>query len=129
MEFISKIYGLLASYIKEIYTTLKKGFEWILSAIDVQAWLNSLWSFIQDCFYWVANTILLELSHLLEWVAGLMPTFQIPSLVGNIPLHVLQAINWVLPVGTLITCATVLVSSTVAYFTIGILARWLKVSA
>lgn len=129
MEFISKIYGLLATFIGEIFRTIKSGFEWVLAAIDVQAWLNKFWIFLQDGFYWVANAIILEISHLLDWVSGLLPTFTVPTIASQIPANILHAINWVLPVDMLVTCVSLLITSTVAYFTVGILARWLKVAA
>jgi len=99
----------------------------ILDILNPQTWINKLWEMVQDFYYWVVQSII----DTCTWVLSLIsfPDFELPPIASGISSDILSAMNWVFPFQFLYDCVLVFIASTIAYFTIGVLLRWIKVSA
>jgi len=91
--------------------------------------LDDLIPMIQDLYFWWINTLISTLGSFLSFLAGLLPTFDVPALFPDFgEFEVLSALNWVFPVSLGVQCLNALLLSITLYFTVGILLRWAKVT-
>ena len=91
--------------------------------------LESLNLRMQDLFFWGVNMLISALASFLNFVSGLLPAFDVPSLLPDFgQFEVLSALNWVFPVSLGVQCVNAVVSSITLYFTVGMLLRWGKVT-
>lgn len=92
--------------------------------------LNTIFEFIKDVWYWIANTFIEVLAGFLSFVQGFLPTMSMPSVVVDLGQYqIIQTINWLFPVSLFVTIVGLYIASFTAWFTIGIITRWAKVSA
>ena len=93
-----------------------------------QLWLDLLqWE--MDFRMRALNALISFLASLVELAASILPTWQ-PLDVGTLSdtYNVIGSLNWLFPVSYAVTVLNAFVLSTVAYFTIGIITRWAKVT-
>lgn len=102
-------------------------FSKIINYLNPLLWFHYLIDVIKDLYYWIMQEFVDFLTFLINSVT--FPPIEIPTLSGfSRPVSIiLGCINWMMPISFLSTCFQMLIISTVAYFTIGILMRWLKV--
>jgi len=136
MEWIFAIYETIVDFIRGftafIINFSKELFEFLE---DPVALLNKLITYLTDWVYVLGNEIPKILASLINFVSTLMPTIVkdcidcgTDSLNFSAVPQFLSTFNWVFPT-TLLACSlTVVMVSSAAWLTIGILTRWLRIT-
>jgi len=132
MEWIAAIYQSIisffegwADFVLEIWTVAYRLFT------EPTEVLNTLWLFAVQFIYWFINEIINQLGTFITWLSTLMPAVLVDNLptANGVPVRILDAMNWVLPFDHLSICISILIVSTMAWASIGIVFRWLKIFA
>lgn len=96
---------------------------------------SEIWQSLKDILHdaWIAsvNFVITVIAALIDLGASVLPSW---DPIGSLTMppgasEALSGFNWFFPVGFAINMVEVLIWSTIAYFTIGIITRWAKVSA
>lgn len=95
--------------------------------------LTEIWTdlkeFFEDLLIKAVNILIEFLSKLVELAATLLPDWEplsVPSFLDT--YNVMPVLNWVFPVDYAVTMIEVYLFSTIAYFTIGTITRWAKIT-
>lgn len=93
--------------------------------------LNWLWTWAQDLFWYATDAMVSIIGSAAVMAIGVIPAFRLENIntENYLPSRFLSALNWVIPFNTFADAISILVASTIAWATLGIVLRWLKVNA
>ena len=97
----------------------------LLNFLNPVLWMNKLWEWIKDVFYMIGQLLIdafVFFMSLINWTLPDIPTVSIAPIEPY-----LSAINWIVPFDFAVTVSGIIITSTIAYFTVGCLLRWAKV--
>lgn len=95
--------------------------------LDVGKMINSFYEMVKDAVMWCINQVIKAFGAIIDFIVDLIPSLSIPSVDLGALIEYQNSIGWIVPWGTLEACIATYVTSTVFYFTYGIILRWAKV--
>jgi hypothetical protein len=95
----------------------------------LQNFLDEFIEVIKDALVWMVNKFIEFIALLIDAAAAVLPEWEVINVEAlNDTYGVINALNWLFPVSFAIQMIGVFVASTLAYFTIGTLTRWAKIT-
>lgn len=93
--------------------------------MDFIPW-NDLTEWLKDVLIKVLNLLIEQFAKFLKKIISLLPNHDWnPDVSGTIPSQVIEAINWVFPVGFALDCIAFYTTALIMYFTWRVLLKWL----
>lgn len=74
----------------------------------------------------VGDWILGQINGLINIIMAGLPDSPFPSLIGSIPVSTLQTINWVIPLGSMLTVLSGWLVAVAIFYVFRIILAWIK---
>jgi hypothetical protein len=132
LTWIESLYRTCVDFFSGLVLWIKHAWYEITTFINTpHVFLNWLWTWAQDLFWYIGNTIISWVSQASIMAISIIPGFGLQDIntENYMPSRILSALNWVLPFNVLTQAVGILVLSTMAWATVGIVLRWLKINA